>query len=62
LTDWSEGIAQNDDEHEADEVETRQRAYVPPALVEYGSVSKLTQAGNGSFADAGGMMMMMSCL
>jgi hypothetical protein len=42
--------------------EPRRRTYVPPELVEYGTVSKLTQAGNGSFNDAAGMMMMMACL
>ena len=38
------------------------RAYVAPELVEYGTVSKLTQTGTGSFNDGGGMMMMMACL
>jgi hypothetical protein len=39
------------------------RPYVEPKLVEYGSISKLTQIGSGSFADAlGAQMMMMPCL
>ena len=42
--------------------EPRRRTYVPPELVEYGTVSKLTQSGTGSFNDGGGMMMMMVCL
>ncbi len=45
-----------------DKSEPRRRTYIPPELVEYGTVSKLTQTGTGSFNDAGGMMMMMSCL
>ena len=43
-------------------VEAR-KPYVEPKLVEYGSISKLTQNGSGSFADGGGpQMMMMACL
>lgn len=39
------------------------KPYVEPKLVEYGSVSKLTQFGTGSFADfSGAQMMMMACL
>jgi hypothetical protein len=39
------------------------KAYVEPSLVEYGSISKLTQNGSGSFADGGGPQMMMNaCL
>lgn len=39
------------------------KPYVEPSLVEYGSISKLTQLGTGSFADAfGAQMMMMACL
>ena len=35
------------------------KPYVEPKLVEYGSISKLTQLGTGSFADALGAQMMM---
>lgn len=43
-------------------VQTR-KPYVEPRLVEYGSISKLTQFGSGSFADGGGpQMMMLACL
>ena len=39
------------------------KPYVEPKLVEYGSVSKLTQVSSGSFADfMGPQMMMMACL
>jgi hypothetical protein len=38
------------------------RAYVAPALIEYGTVAKLTQTGNGSVGDFSGMMRMMICL
>lgn len=38
------------------------RQYVAPALVEYGTVAKLTQTGTGSVADFSGMMRMMVCL
>ena len=38
------------------------RVYVAPELVEYGTVSKLTQGGTGSFNDGAGMMMMNACL
>ena len=37
------------------------RPYIRPELVEYGTVSKLTQTGTGLYSD-GGMMMMMACL
>jgi hypothetical protein len=37
------------------------RRYVAPALVEYGTVAKLTQAGGVSFNDFMGMMSM-ACL
>ena len=62
MTDLPEKLAQHDDRRAPEELESGRRAYVPPELIEYGSVSKLTQAGTGSFADAGGMMMMMTCL
>ena len=32
------------------------KQYVSPVLIEYGSVSKLTQNSTGSFADAGAFM------
>ena len=38
------------------------RPYVPPELIEYGTVAKLTQTGGGSLFDFGGMMRMMVCL
>jgi hypothetical protein len=41
----------------------KKQAYVPPRLVEYGSIAKLTQSGNGSGADGGLTAgMMMTCL
>ena len=36
------------------------RSYAAPELIEYGTVAKLTQAGNGSVNDFNGMMMMAS--
>jgi len=38
------------------------RAYVSPALIEYGSVGKLTQAGSGTYAEVSKTMMTMTCL
>ena len=38
------------------------KTYVEPSLVEYGSISKLTQGQAGSFNDGGGQQMMMACL
>lgn len=38
------------------------KAYVAPSLVEYGSIEKLTQAGNGTGADGGTGSMQMQCL
>ena len=60
MTDRPEKLAQHGDRRAPEEIESERRAYVPPELVEYGSVSKLTQTGTGSFADFG--MMMMTCL
>ena len=61
MTDRREDIEPNDDRDTA-ETGTGRRAYVTPELVDYGSVSKLTQNGTGSFTDGSGMMMMMACL
>ncbi len=37
--------------------------YTPPTVVDYGSVAKLTQTGNGSGADGGAVAgMTMTCL
>lgn len=38
------------------------KAYVAPSLVEYGSIEKLTQNGNGTGADGGSVGMQMVCL
>ncbi len=39
------------------------RPYVPPELVEYGTVAKLTQSGGTSLVmDFGSMMRIMTCL
>jgi hypothetical protein len=38
------------------------KAYVAPSLVEYGSIEKLTQSGNGTGADGGTTGMQMQCL
>jgi hypothetical protein len=66
VTDEREGTERNDDRfgsgHVPGESGSGRPAYVAPELVEYGTVAKLTQAGGGSFNDAGGMMMMMACL
>lgn len=62
MDDRPDKLAQDEDRGASEIAETSRRAYAAPLLIEYGSVAKLTQSGNGSFADAGGMMMMMSCL
>jgi hypothetical protein len=68
LTDAREGIEQDEqDEQDNDrrapiEAATRRRVYAAPALVEYGTVAKLTQTGSGSVADFFGMRRMMACL
>ena len=31
------------------------RPYLPPTLVDYGSIGKLTQGASGAFAETGGM-------
>ena len=42
---------------------TMKKTYLSPSLVEYGSVAKLTQSGNGSGVDGGPTAgMMMVCL
>jgi len=49
------------DKHQITLDRTAKKPYVTPCLVEYGSVAKLTQNGNGTGADGGmtaGMMMM----
>ena len=38
------------------------KAYIAPNLVEYGSIEKLTQNGNGTGADGGPVGMQMVCL
>ena len=38
------------------------RPYVAPALTEYGSIGKLTQAGSGAVGEGGGGMAMTMCL
>ena len=38
------------------------KQYVSPVLVEYGSISKLTQTGAGPFADGGVGFMNGACL
>ena len=48
-------------DHRAMPVTRLRRPYAPPELVEYGTVSKLTQTGTGSVNDFG-MMRMMICL
>jgi hypothetical protein len=40
----------------------RKRPYVSPALIEYGTVAKLTQTGGGSIVDGFGMRRMGTCL
>ena len=49
-----------DDLHSGEATDGR-RAYTPPALVEYGTVAKLTETGGATFFDGGGMMRM-ACL
>jgi hypothetical protein len=43
-------------------INTQKRPYSRPSLVEYGSVSKLTQTGAGSGTDGGTAGMSMMCL
>lgn len=39
------------------------KAYIAPSLVEYGSIEKLTQSGNGTGTDGGSVAgMQMQCL
>jgi hypothetical protein len=38
------------------------KRYVPPSLIEYGSIEKLTQTGNGTGTDGGSVGMQMVCL
>jgi hypothetical protein len=38
------------------------KAYIAPSLVEYGSIEKLTQTGNGTGTDGGSVGMQMVCL
>lgn len=45
-----------------DRSESGRRVYVAPELVEYGTVSKLTQSGGGSLSDGGAMRRMGACL
>ncbi len=52
----------DDDRRVPDESGGARRAYVAPELIEYGTVAKLTQGGNGSVGDFSGMMRMMVCL
>jgi hypothetical protein len=40
----------------------QRRPYKAPELIDYGTVAKLTQGGNGSFNDLFGGMRMMVCL
>jgi hypothetical protein len=50
-----------DEDRSRDLTTNGRRAYVAPALVEYGTVAKLTQTGGGSVSDFGNMMRM-ACL
>lgn len=46
-----------------DEGGDTKKLYMEPRLIEYGSISKLTQNSTGSFADNSGPQMMMgACL
>jgi hypothetical protein len=42
--------------------EMLKKTYSSPSLMEYGSIAKLTQGGNGSGADGGPAGMSMVCL
>lgn len=59
-----QGACMTTDETQGPETKIQtKKPYVEPRLVEYGSISKLTQNNvTGSFADAGSMRMMTSCL
>jgi hypothetical protein len=46
--------------HRPEPAVDERRPYAAPELIEYGTVAKLTQAGNGSVNDFSGMMMMAS--
>jgi hypothetical protein len=55
--------ADRDDDGAPHPVSDLRRPYVAPALIDYGTVSKLTQTGGVTTFDSGGfMMMMMVCL
>ena len=62
LSDRPDGAVRAADRLEPDESGRVRRAYVVPALIEYGTVAKLTQTGSGSIADFFGRMRMMVCL
>lgn len=44
-------MSENQDESARKEVEVSRRAYVPPQLVEYGNVAKLTETGGMTTID-----------
>jgi hypothetical protein len=48
------------DGHRPEAAVGERRPYAAPELIEYGTVAKLTQTGNGSVNDFNGMMMMAS--
>ena len=56
MTDERDEIKRDDQRVELDDARGVRRPYVPPELVEYGTVAKLTQSGGGSFMDFGSMM------
>ena len=64
MTDDRKGIERHDDlplgpAPGHDDTGNVRRPYTAPELIEYGTVAKLTQTGNGLVFDFGGMMTMM---
>ena len=47
-----------DDDSAANDPASQRRPYVPPELVEYGTVAKLTQSGGATTKDLGSMQRM----
>jgi hypothetical protein len=52
----------NSSEVNSQPVSSAKKPYTSPKLVEYGTVSKLTQTGTGSGTDGGSGTMAMVCL
>ena len=63
MTDERDRLEQDSDHPVGDDTRGARRPYVPPELVEYGTVAKLTQSGGTSLVmDFGNMMRISTCL